>query len=136
MSQNNYKHEHINICSDIVCSVVIRIDKMGFHRRYDFVSLYAGDSSVAQSWGDAIEWAEVFNAFCRNALTQKTDYRMADSVVFNFSIDDGSPALNMYINNRYSNGKKYSFAKLECLQIYSKMSKILSKCDLVPQEGY
>ncbi len=136
MSEVQQKHEYINIHADIVCAVLIRIDKIGFHRRYDFVSLYAGDLSMCNSWSSAVDWSEVFNGFCRNALSKNDQYTIGNNVIFDFCVDDGLPTFNMYLKSQYHNPKKYSFSKLECLQIYSKMSKILSKCDLVAQGGY
>lgn len=136
MSDVAQKHAHINIYIDIVCAVVIRIDKMGFHRRYDFACLYAGDLLICRSWGDAVEWCEIFNAFCRNALSKNTEYPIDNSIVFDYGLHNGSPTLRMLLKNRTGALQQYTFSKLECLQIYSKMSKILSKCDLVSQGGY
>lgn len=136
MSQNEHKYAYIDIYSDITCSILIRVDKMGFHRRYDFVSLHTDDTAMCGNWSNAVEWSELFNGFCRNALSQNTKYQIADSIVFDYNTDNGLPILRMFIKKQQANTKKYSFSKLECLQIYSKMSKILAKCDLISHGGY
>jgi len=136
MHQNETKYAHIDIFADIACSVLIRVDKMGFHRRYDLVSLYAGDLAICRKWGDTVEWCEIFNGFCRNVLSPHTKYQIADSIVFDYVSDDGPPTLRMFVKSQQANPKKYSFSKFECLTIHSKMSKILGKCDLVAQGGY
>jgi hypothetical protein len=136
MPQNNIKRSSINIFKDITCTVLIRVDKMGFHRRYDFISLSTDSSIICTDWGLAVEWSEIFNAFLKNALIQKSDYRIGNNIKFNFSAEDGPPTLTMSFKNAYSQTSNYSFSKLNCLQIYSKMSKILGKCDLVSLSGY
>ncbi|MDD3466910.1 MAG: hypothetical protein PHE67_07150 [Campylobacterales bacterium] len=136
MQQNDVKRSAIRIFEDIYCTVLIRVDKMGFHRRYDFIALSTDNFPICNDWGDAVEWSEIFNGFCRNALSQNAKYRIANSVVFDYDTDNGPPALQMFIKSQQASTKKYSFSKLECLQIYSKMSKILAKCDLVSNGGY
>jgi len=135
MNQSEARYAHIPIFEDIVCIVLIRVDKMGFHRRYDFVSLYSDSLSICSNWSLAVDWVEIFNGFSKNALSQGLDYILSEEIVFKFDIDDGAPMLRMYLNDQ-QDAKQYSFSKLECLQIYSKMSKILGKCDLVSQGGY
>jgi hypothetical protein len=136
MPQNNIKYSSINIFENIVCTVLVRVDKMGFHRRYDFISLGIDSSDICTDWGLAVEWSEIFNAFLKNALIQKSDYYIGSDIKFNFSAEDGPPTLTMSFKNADSQTSNYSFSKLNCLQIYSKMSKILGKCDLVSLSGY
>jgi hypothetical protein len=132
MQQNDAKYGGISIFKDIYCTVLIRVDKMGFHKRYDFVSLSTDSFLICNDWSLAVEWSEVFSAFCKNALIQKTNYDVGENTVFSFNVEDGPPKL--YMQNSVNGGQRYAFSKLECSQVYSKMSKILSKCDLISQE--
>ena len=131
MQQNEMKHGSICVFEDIYCTVLIRVDKMGFHRRYDFIALSSDNFPICNDWGDAVEWSEIFSAFGKNALIKKVRYRTGIGVVFNFDNDNGPPKLCMHLSVEGCTPRKYTFSKLECMQIYSKMSKILSKCDLV-----
>ena len=103
------------------------------------MSLYIADLSISYNWSEAVDWSEIFNGFTKNALSNGFDYHLNEHTMFNYAKDDTkenqTPTLHMFLTDRFGDSKKYSFSKLECMQIYSKLSKILSKCDLVSQ-GY
>ncbi len=132
----NPKLEQIQIHSKIYCEIEVRSDKLNFHQRYSFSAIYSSDSLICMDWAEAVEFSEIFSAFTKNALSRETKYFIG-SIFFYFEASDAAPALHMTIpEGAVTAEKRFCFSKLECLQIYSKLSKILSKCDLMAHGGY
>jgi hypothetical protein len=126
----------IKLCGDITCSFEVTCDVNKFGKRYAFKGLRTGSHlAIANSWSTAIDWAEIFNAFCRNCLQKDKSYEVGYATFF--FILNGEPELKMTVSNPYSDKiATYSFSKHDCLCIYSKLNKIAGKCDLnIVDEG-
>lgn len=130
------KLEQIKLHSSIYCEIEVRVDKLNFHQRYSLSSIYCDKILICMDWDEAIEFCEIFNAFTKNALIRESKYQL-NGISFYFEADNTAPALHMTIPGLGETTEKhFCFSKLECLQIYSKLSKILSKCDLLAHGGH
>lgn len=120
----------IQIYNGISCHLIVREDPKKIIKRYEIYSVTLASKIVAESWSEVADFAEIFNAFNRNALVNEVKYHI-NKVHYALILADKQPpkvAIALYEEDE-KEWKYYKFTKVESLLIYNKLTKILNKCD-------
>lgn len=120
----------IQIYNGISCHLIVREDPKKIIKRYEIYSVTLVSKIVAEAWSEVADFAEIFNAFNRNALVNEVKYQINKVNYALVLTIDQPPKLGVAI---YEYDKKsyeyYYYTKVESLLIYNKLTKILNKCD-------
>lgn len=120
----------IQIYNGISCHLLVKEDPKKIIKRYEIYSVELDSKMVAEAWSEAADFSEIFNAFNRNALTDKVKYKINQVNYALVLTKDQPPKLGVAV---YEYDKKdyeyYYYTKVESLLIYNKLTKILNKCD-------
>jgi hypothetical protein len=120
----------IQIYNGISCHLIVREDPKKIIKRYEIYSVILNSKMVAESWSEAADFSEIFNAFNRNGLVNEVKYQI-NKVHYALILADKQPpkvAIALYEEDE-KEWKYYKFTKVESLLIYNKLTKILNKCD-------
>lgn len=120
----------IQIYNGISCHLIVKEDPKKIIKRYEIYSVTLASKIVAEAWSEVADFAEIFNAFNRNALVNEVKYKTNKVNYALVLIIDQPPKLGVSV---YEYDKKsyeyYYYTKVESLLIYNKLTKILNKCD-------
>lgn len=120
----------IQIYNGISCHLMVKEDPKKIIKRYEIYSVVVDSKMVAESWSEVADFAEIFNAFNRNALVNEVKYQI-NKVHYALILADKKPpkvAIALYEDDE-KEWKYYTFTKVEALLVYNKLTKILNKCD-------
>lgn len=120
----------IQIYNDIQCHLLVKEDPKKIIKRYEVQWLLVDSKMVAISWNEVADFAEIFNAFNKNALVNEEKYKINQIYYALILTDKQPPKLAIAIfQEDEEEWKYYHFSKVESLLIYNKLTKILNKCD-------
>lgn len=120
----------IPIYNDISCYLLLKEDPKKIIKRYEINFVILDSNMVAVSWSEVADFAEIFNAFNRNALVNEVKYKI-NKVHYALILADKQPPklVIAFYEEDENEWKYYKFTKVESLLIYNKLTKILNKCD-------
>lgn len=93
---------------------------------------------VASSWGQAVTFSEMFNAFIRNGYHKENRYTLL-GCTFSLVIEENIPKMEVLIDPEVYDdsfdASSIKYNKAEAMIIYNKITKILNKCDFGEHDG-
>lgn len=120
----------IQIHNGISCHLLVKEDQKKIIKRYEIYCVTLDSKIVAELWSEVADFAEIFNAFNRNALVNEVKYQI-NKVHYALILVDKQPPkvlIALYEEDEME-WTYYKFTKVESLLIYNKLTKILNKCD-------
>lgn len=130
----------IPIYGPFSCQLLALSEPNKLAKRYTLKSLSFGSIMVADSWGQAVTFSEMFNTFIRNGYHKEAKYTLL-GCVFSLMIEENIPKMGVQIDSSvYDNDDEFDVLSIKCnkaeaMIIYNKITKILNKCDLGEYDG-
>ena len=136
----NKTYFEMPIYGPLSCVILAISEPNKLAKRYTIESLSLGSVMVACSWGQAVTFSEMFNAFIRNGYHKESRYTLL-GCVFSLGIEENIPKIGVQIETTfYDDGDGFDalsvkYNKAEAMIIYNKITKILNKCDFGEHDG-